>query len=96
MATAVIIKDAANAEADADELKKNADKMKNAFDDLGAKLKGYVSGPIRLDWMDTVVENYQQYNENDIKAALAQIVKSAGDIQVYVKETLAYSHEEQV
>ena len=96
MANEIIIKDQSCALQDADELTKNAKNMKGKFDELSATLKGYTQSNIRLDWMDTVVQNFAQYNENDVRQALEYICDASENIKNYVSEALKYSHEEQV
>ncbi|MBP5679378.1 MAG: hypothetical protein J6X28_06105 [Bacilli bacterium] len=79
---------------EADNLVRVTKNMETAFNNLNDFMKKYATSQIRTDWMDTVFANWQKYLESDIPAVLADMQKSAVNIQTAVREAEAYSTEQ--
>lgn len=88
------ITDTANALSDADEILRVTRQMKTAFEDFDGVMRRYAGGNIKTAWADTLLQNWNKYQNDDIPGTLAAMELSAENIRNIVAESVAYSNEQ--
>ena len=87
------IRDTSDALTYVDEIVRVVRQMKTSFSDFDEVMKMYASGRIKTAWADTLLNNWNKYQDSDIPDTLAAMLLSSTNIRNIVAESLAYSNE---
>lgn len=78
---------------DAKQIESIVTQIKSDMETLNAGITSNIPEPVRTDWAETLLENWQQYYTADVPEAMDSMIASARNLELAVENAIKYSTE---
>ncbi len=78
---------------DASQIETIVTQIKSDMEVLNDGIKANIPDPVRTDWGDTLLENWEKYYNIDVPDAMDKMIASAKNLELAVEKAMGYSTE---